>query len=211
MHIKKLVLSLPRFVNKPILAFIAHSQVLLWRLNGKSIPIPPPIKAKTIIAYAKKYKISNLVETGTYLGETVLATKGYFQKIYSIELGRDLYILAEKTFADDKNVKIIYGDSANVLPRIVKKINKPCVFWLDAHFSEGITTKGATETPIMEELKIISKSKTKNHLILIDDARFFTGNNGYPTIKEVKTFVKESLPKHKIYIENDIIIITPKI
>jgi len=193
------------------LGLIYLGQTFIWLVKGKPAPPPHPIKIRTILKYAQRLKIKNLIETGTYLGETVLATKGYFQKIYSIELGRKLYLLAKKTFADDKNVKIIYGDSARVLPEIVKKIYKPYVFWLDAHFSEGITTKGATKTPILQELKSILKNKIKNHVILVDDARLFTGNNDYPTIKEVKTLVKEFLPKHKINIENDIIRIVPKI
>lgn len=194
-----------------MLKLIYLVQTFIWRVKGKPDPPPHPIKIQAILMYAQRLKIKNLIETGTYLGETILATKGYFQKIYSIELGRDLYLLAKKTFRGDKNVEIIYGDSAKVLPQIVKKINKPCVFWLDAHFSEGITTKGATKTPIIKELKTISGSKIKNHVILIDDARNFMGNNDYPTVEEVKTFVKESLPKHKINIENDIIRIIPKV
>ena len=213
MHIKGIVLSLPRFINKPILTFIDCSQVWLWHLNGKPVPIPPPIKAKTIIAYAKQYKISNLIETGTYLGETVEATKKYFKRLHTIELNKPLYEKTKRLFSKDKKIKMFLGDSAQVLPKILKGINSPCLFWLDAHYSGGIgiTPKPLKETPILQELKSILKNKVKNHVILIDDARFFTGDNDYPTIKEVKTFVKEFLPKHKINIDNDIIMITPKI
>jgi len=210
-YLKKIIISLPPPLRWFLLKLIYLSQTFIWRVKGKPAPPPHPIKIQAILMCAQRLKIKNLIETGTYLGETVLAIKGYFQKIYSIELGKDLYLLAKKTFHDDKNVEIIYGDSAKVLPEIVKKIYKPYVFWLDAHFSEGITTKGATKTPILQELKSILKNKIKNHVILVDDARLFTGNNDYPTIKEVKTLVKEFLPKHKINIESDIIIITPTI
>ena len=213
MHIKGIVLSLPRFINKPTLAFINYSQVWLWYLNGKPVPVPPLIKAKIIIAYAKQYKISSLIETGTYLGETVEATKKYFKRLYTIEMNKPLYEKAKRLFPKDNKIKMFLGDSAQVLPKILKGVNSPCLFWLDAHYSGGIgiTLKPLKITPILQELKSILKNKVKNHAILIDDARFFTGNNDYPTIKEMKTFVKEFLPKHKINIENDIIVITPKI
>lgn len=210
-YFKKVIISLPPPLRWFLLKLIYLGQTFAWKVKGKPAPPPHPIKIQAILKYAQKLKIKNLIETGTYLGETVLATKGYFQKIYSIELGRDLYILAKKTFRNDKNVEIIYGDSAKVLQEIVKKINKPCVFWLDAHYSGGITSKSLKDTPITQELKSILKNKVRNHVILIDDAGSFTGDNDYPTIKEVKTFVKEFLPKHKINIENDIIRIIPKI
>lgn len=210
-YFKKTIISLPQPLRWFLLKLIYLGQTFAWRIKGKPAPAPHPIKIQVILKYAQRLKINSLIETGTYLGETVLATKGYFQKIYSIELGRDLYTLARKTFRGDRNIEIIYGDSAKVLPEIIKKINKPYVFWLDAHYSGGITSKSLKETPIMQELKSILKNKIRNHVILIDDARFFTGDNDYPTFKEVKTFVKEFLPKHKINIENDIIMIIPKI
>ena len=211
MHIKKLIISLPRFINKPVLTFIYGTHVLLWHLNSKSVPLPHLIKVKTILKYAKQYKISTLVETGTYLGETVELTKKYFKHIYTIELNKPLYDFTKRLFQRTRKIKIFLGDSSRVLPKILKTINCPCVFWLDAHYSGGITSKSTKETPIMQELKSVLRNKVKNHVILIDDAGSFTGDNDYPTIKEVKTFVKEFLPKHKINIENDIIRIVPKI
>jgi len=207
-YIKKAIISFPQPLRRFLLELIYLGQTFIWLVKGKPAPPPHPIKIRTILKYAQRLKIKNLIETGTYLGETVLATKGYFQKIYSIELGRKLYLLAKKTFADDKNVKIIYGDSARVLPRIVKKINQPCVFWLDAHFSGGITAKGASKTPLLEELKIISRSKTKNHLILIDDAKDFTGKNGYPKFNELRKFIQKEFPKLRFKVENNIMILT---
>ena len=211
MHIKKLIISLPRFINKPVLSFIYRTHVLLWCLNNKSVPLPHLVKVKTILKYAKQYEISNLIETGTYLGETVELTKKYFKRIYTIELNKPLYDFAKRLFQRTKKIKIFLGDSSQVLPKILKTINGPCVFWLDAHYSGGITSKSLKETPIMQELKSILKNKVKNHVILIDDAGSFTGNNDYPTIKELKTFIKEFFPKHKINIDNDIISIIPKI
>jgi hypothetical protein len=42
-------------------------------------------------------------------------------------------------------------------------------------------------------------------VILIDDARCFTGENDYPTLDELKSFVAERKPNHKFSVEHDII------
>jgi len=181
----------------------------MWHLQGKPTPPAKPIKILTIIKYAKKYNITNFVETGTYLGETIELTKKHFNKIYSIELGKKLYKNAKKNFAKNKKIKIYYGDSALILPKLIKKINSRSLFWLDAHHSMGITSKGTTETPILKELKSISRDKIKNHVILVDDARDFKGVGDYPTIKKVKQFVKKNFSDYKTKIESDIILIYP--
>jgi len=106
-------------------------------------------------------------------------------------------------------IKIYYGDSALILPKLIKKINSRSLFWLDAHHSMGITSKGTTETPILKELKSISRDKIKNHVILVDDARDFKGVGDYPTIKKVKQFVKKNFSDYKTKIESDIILIYP--
>lgn len=72
----------------------------------------------------------------------VEAQKTRFKKIISIELGVDLFVKAKKGFKNDKNVVIIQGDSREMLPKILKDINKPAIFWLDGHYSAGITAKG---------------------------------------------------------------------
>jgi hypothetical protein len=92
-----------------------------------------------------------------------------------------------------------------MLPIILKSISEPCLFWLDAHYSAGITAKGEEETPIQQELEIISKHSCKNHIILIDDARLFNGTKSYPDIKELKEKVRKLFKEPAIKIENDII------
>ena len=63
----------------------------------------------TIQEYQDKYQYKILVETGTYLGDMVEAQKKRFRKIYSIELGIDLFDKATKRFKNDKNVTIVQG------------------------------------------------------------------------------------------------------
>ncbi len=183
-----------------------YLQAVIWYLTGKPIPTPHLIKIKTILKYTKAYKISNFIETGTYFGETVDATKKYFSQIYSIELNRKLYQITKRMFSKDDHVKIINGDSELILPKLLKNIKGPCLFWLDAHYSGGFTAKGMNDIPTMQEMKVISKNKIKSHVILIDDARYFKENNSY---KKMKKFIKRIFPNHKTDIKMDIIQIYP--
>ncbi len=168
-------------------------------------------KKQTIIKqYQKFYSLSIFIETGTYKGDMVQAMKNNFKKIYSIELGEDLYKKAKEKFKKEKHIIILNGDSGKLLPEILNNIKEPCLFWLDAHYSKGCTVKGELDTPIRQELKSIFNHSIKNHVILIDDARCFTGENDYPTIEELKEFTKNNSNYNKFEIKNDIIRIYSK-
>ena len=90
----------------------------------------------------------------------------------------------------------------------MNEINGTAIFWLDGHYSGGITALGNKECPVLEELETILKSHIQ-HVILIDDARLFNGTNDYPTIDELKFIISKSKFEYNIFIENDAIIILP--
>jgi len=159
--------------------------------------------------YARRFSINIFIETGTYLGNTVNAVKRNFKEIYSIELNKVLYLKARQKFIKEKHINVILGDSSENLPDILSKINEPCLFWLDAHYSGENTSKTDVETPITKELLCILNHPNKNHVILIDDAHDFTGRNDYPTIPELKEIVNQYEEKILI-IKEDIIRIYSK-
>jgi hypothetical protein len=177
------------------------------------IPADPEIKSKDIIAEANLGGIKNFVETGTYEGDTVSRVMGSFENIYSIELGKDLAEKCRERFKDYEKVKILQGDSATELPKIVESLNGPAVFWLDAHVSTD-TAMGKEATPIKEELKCILRSEFK-HVIMIDDARdFVRGNQNYPGFEQIcqamKKLEEDGQLETEIELKNDIIKITQK-
>ena len=92
----------------------------------------------------------------------------------------------------------------------MSNIKKPCLFWLDAHYSGKGTAKEDVITPIIYELQCILNSSNLNHVILIDDARFFIGKNGYPTIKELKEIIFSKSSDWTFVVKNDIIRIHKK-
>ena len=111
----------------------------------------------------------------------------------------------KKKFRKNKNVKVILGNSYKRLQEILPKIDEPSIFWLDAHYSGGITSKSDEWTPIKKELRVILKFWEKNSVVLIDDARLFCGKRGYPDIQWIKSIFKDK--KVNIKIKNDVIII----
>ena len=176
-----------------------------WEKDGYPSPPPHIIKQNTIQDYQQFYRCETLIETGTFKGAMVEAHKRRFKKVISVELSPELHNLAVKRFRKDKNVLIIQGDSGKVLPEILKNIEGPIIFWLDGHYSAGITAKGDKDCPIFEEVDAILNSAESNHILLIDDARCFNGEGDYPTIDELTQYIRNKNDKYKVEVKNDII------
>jgi hypothetical protein len=179
--------------------------VKAWEAAGKPVPPPHLVKQKIITAFQNASQYEIFVETGTYLGEMVHAQCNHFKKIYSIELGHDLYNDAIKKFEQQKHITILQGDSGTVLVTLAPVINEPAIFWLDGHYSAGITARGDKVCPIYEELAAIFNSAPLAHILLIDDARLFVGEDDYPTIAEVTAFIKQHKPLATIDVADDMI------
>ncbi len=179
-----------------------------WEKGGRVGPPPGLFKRRTIIEYGKDYSIEILVETGTYLGDTVAATRHAMKMVYSIELDESLYRQAKSRFEKDRNVSILHGDSGTILPKLASEIEEPILFWLDGHYSGGTTAKGSRDTPIVSELQAI-RQRPLLDVILIDDARLFVGMNDYPTMTEMRGMIGQWFPNHRFDMKDDIIRITP--
>jgi len=130
-----------------------------------------PISKKTL----KKYVLSHIfIETGTLTGTTVqYALDVGFRRIYSVELSEKWAAFSQNKFSNNKRVTIIQGDTSVILPRILKRVKRPSVVWLDAHYSGGETALGPKPCPINDELDALVDANIKEHTILIDDMRGF--------------------------------------
>jgi len=173
-------------------------------------------KREKLLEISKIFKINYLVETGTFLGDTVFFFKDHFDQVYSIELADELAEKAKKRFSGVSNVEIIHGDSGIELFKLVEKFETPVLFWLDGHYSGEFELNGTyiktalaeKQTPIELELQAILSSAIK-HVVMIDDARLFTGQNDYPSIRELQKILKKYKPDYSFKVQNDIIYITP--
>jgi hypothetical protein len=181
-----------------------------WEKNGKPAPPPHIVKQRKVIKFAQIFNCSIFVETGTYKGEMVESVRAVFEKIYSIELDKNLFARAQEKFSNNNHICILEGDSGKILADILQDISDKTLFWLDAHYSGGITASGELETPIGKELKIILKTPRLGDVILIDDARLFVGDDSYPSIPDLREMILSRRPLVTIDIEDDIIQILPK-
>jgi hypothetical protein len=185
-------------------------EILHWLRYGCSGVAPHPIKMMVVGSYLKKFSMGDFVETGTYLGDTLgyIANSGV--QCTSIELSRDLYEIACGRFETCKNVRLLQGDSGQRLPELLKEINKPTLFWLDGHYSSGITECGETHTPISTELKALLSHPIKQHVILIDDARCFDGKNNYPHLDDLLRVIRED-GNYCVEVSTDVIRVVPRL
>lgn len=184
-------------------------QAVGWLRKGCTGPAPPPVKRQIIKAYLQRHQIRGFVETGTHLGDT-LAHIAQDNRISccSIELDMNLYESASVRFRNQANIRVFHGDSGEVLPAIIKELSGPTLFWLDGHYSGGVTAQGESDTPISKELLAILDSRIKGNVILIDDARCFDGTNDYPFLDELLAIVRRH-SEYDIEVSADIIRLTP--
>ncbi|HLH52263.1 MAG TPA: glycosyltransferase [Verrucomicrobiae bacterium] len=150
---------------------------------------------------AQRFNLLAFVETGTYLGDSTAIAADIFNAVHSIELSPELAARARDRFRAQPNVKIYQGDSAQRLPEILSSLTGRTLFWLDGHYSSGITAKGTVNTPILDELSAIHASCGDNAVLLIDDLRMFDlprpGSNapdpilGYPPVKDLYRVLAE--------------------
>ena len=131
------------------------AEEIRWRFKGKPSPPPGFVKQKILKTYAKNFALKTFVETGTGTGSTTWAMRNLFSKIYSVELNDELFKKAQIKFAAYPHVSLYQGDSAQILPSILTKINEPTLFWLDGHYSGESTSKGNLNTPILRELNLV--------------------------------------------------------
>ena len=211
--LKNLVGGTPLFtpLRNWVIARKQKIQLVEWERRGRPVPPPHIVKQRTIRSFAERFGLKILVETGTYYGDMVEAMKGHFRQIYSIELSEELYEKAKKRFDGEGSIQIIHGDSGIELGNLVERIDHPALFWLDGHYSAGVTARGDKDTPIYEELTQIFKIQHSGHVVIIDDARCFGTDPAYPTIEELSDFITAMRPDVNIEVEFDSVRITPVI
>jgi hypothetical protein len=113
------------------------------------------------------------VETGTYKGRSTVWASRHFRQVITVEASEVLWRSTSSRLSNLANVTFLHGSSAKVLPEVVAGLgDQRAVFWLDAHWCGGQTFGDAGECPIVDEIEAI-RTSPQQHIILIDDARFF--------------------------------------
>ncbi|MCW1926331.1 hypothetical protein OKA05_27500 [Luteolibacter arcticus] len=182
----------------------------IWRKQGwQSEPAPFFVRRAMILAEARAINAQVFVETGTLYGDTPWHFRHTFQNIHTIEVEPNLAQLARERFHKQPHIRVWEGDSASLLAEVCQGIEKPCVIYLDGHYSHGITGMGEDECPAISELRNIFETLRHPFRIVIDDARLFGTNPAYPSIKAIEDFLAKNGWSAAITVENDAILIRP--
>jgi hypothetical protein len=164
----------------------------------------------------KPYLNPVFIETGSYVGEGIQAAlDAGFKRVISIELSEYYHTLCKIRFP---KAEVIFGDSTEMLPKILENINEKCTFWLDGHWCGDISACGPNPVPLMEELLAIKNHHIKDHTILIDDMRLLrTHDAEWKDLKygveDLEKVIRSMNPKYNIVydkglVKNDILIAT---
>jgi hypothetical protein len=164
------------------------------------LPSPPFVKVLALKRYARQYGLKTFVETGTFMGNTTASMADVMARCITVELSNQLHERALARFRDRANIHCVLGNSAQAIPAILQSLDEPALFWLDAHYSGGITADGGAD-PIIDELTaIFSHPVYRRSVVLVDDAR------GH-SIDRIGALVPKS---HTVSVRNDIIRIVPR-
>jgi hypothetical protein len=158
------------------------------------------------------FSIQTFVETGTFMGHATEFAARLFPTVISIEVNRDFHRSAALRLRGT-NARLIQGDSRIELPKVVKELAAPALFWLDGHAGAGFYGPH-DDCPLLDELAAIAESPFE-HFILIDDARAFLAPppppfdaDKWPDLGEVVTTVRRRLPYYCVEII-DVLICVP--
>jgi hypothetical protein len=172
------------------------------------------IPKKLVSLIREHFSIEIFVETGTFKGKTSRWAAGIFREVITIENSEELFESTSKTFKKYKNIRPLFGSSPLQLTKLISEIKQPSLFWLDAHWCGGSTYGQDDPCPLLDEIRIIKQSGY-NHILMIDDARFFLKPPPKPQDPDLWPGMKEILEllnkdeKYFTFISEDVIVSLP--
>ena len=189
----------------------AEYEAEVVRSRPQREPIPddhvatPRRKRDMLLRLRDRYDLGVLIETGTGMGDLLHWCWRHFEMSYSVEFDQMSYEHCQGRFDRDVDVCLVHGDSAVVLPTILRQVRESAVVFLDAHWSGG-TERASVDCPVVDELAAILADGPV-HAIVIDDARLFGSDPAYPTVDQVRAQVAGRYSR--VEVVDDMIVIEP--
>jgi hypothetical protein len=156
------------------------------------------------------------VETGTHLGESAAALSEMVDHVWTVELSPEYWERARARHGGNSAISFLEGDSAAVLTSLAPRIDRPALYWLDAHWCAADSAGIEAQCPLLAEIDALDGGPlAAQSAILIDDASFFLAcpypeyrRSDWPTFVEV---VDRLRARHPRYVTTllDVIIATP--
>lgn len=159
--------------------------------------------------------LQRAVETGTFRGVTARRLASIFPSVVTIELSEELHRTAETVLSDLPGVRALQGHSTTRL-HDVHDPAVPTLFYLDGHWSGGITEGADDQCPVLAEIAAIGTG-SPDDCIIVDDARLFTSApppphnvEQWPTLLAIFDAIRRSHPEHLVTLLNDQVIAAPE-
>jgi GT2 family glycosyltransferase len=149
-----------------------------------------------------------LLESGTFVGDTVEYFMAHAQRIISVEVEPTLFADAQRKFHGVPNVELVFGDALHLIPGIVDELEDPPLIWLDGHFSEGVTGAGDEIEPAASILAQLGVVRTPaGTTIVVDDLRLFGLHPDFPGLDELLERARQGFPDARIRVGLDSLVI----
>lgn len=146
---------------------MTHKEYIAQNAQGFEGDIYAKEKMQSIIK-----DVDVVIETGTFRGATTKHFANWCNEVYTIEVNKDNFIMAQRTLART-NVKTFLGSSEQVIDEILPLVKDKKIFcFLDAHWQEY--------NPLLDELAVIAKHGIKP-IIAIHDFKVPDTDLGYDT------------------------------
>lgn len=126
-----------------------------------------------------EFNLSTFVETGTFRGDGLLHAMAFpFSWLHSIEANPELWKSAgdrvEAERPDYDHYTMWRGDTAEVLAGLLPRLERPALFWLDAHLPELYGMTDATRLPLLQEVQaIVAEGRHGRDVLIMDDWRLY--------------------------------------
>lgn len=131
---------------------IVRSYLSNYEFNGQKC------RSLVVEEIINNFKPKEIIEAGTYLGNTLEFLSKFGIKTHSIEINPEFYYISKSRFVENNNVTLYCDDSLKVLPKIINQ-EKETFIYLDSHWYENL--------PLEKELELINS--ISDVIVLIDD------------------------------------------
>lgn len=172
------------------------------------------IDLQLAVALRDELGLRRVVETGTYRGLTAKALAPLYETVITIELSVPLYERASGVLSAFPNVQTMQGRSSDVLG-VVAQRKTASLYFLDGHWSGGVTAGADDECPLLDELATIGVGH-EHDCFVIDDARLFTSApprpldpTHWPALIDIFDAIRSRHPQHVVTLLSDQIIAVP--
>ena len=177
------------------------------------VQMGPP--QEIVLLLQQAFNISHFVETGTFRGGTATWAARHFQNVTTIEGSESVYRDVQPIVAKYSNIESLLGDTREVLPNVISRLDADAIFWLDSHWC-GVDSFGSSDQcPLLEELDALRQFAHRAYT-LIDDARLFLSppplpneREQWPPIDEVVQALKRIDPHSYVVVFDDVILAVP--